>query len=602
MRRNSFLPLIMTALVAFAAYLLIPAGDGMGADGPELFSGILRLPKNQAKMVPSATLAVEQSVHVTVPATRVPGLEPDAWRVVTIANDDGLPLTRAVTLALAEELTKRGAVAVIDAFGQAPLPMPADRVLRVATLSADQPGERPRALNAIIRIRQEPIALPAGHPAVALQGASGVPVFEFTIAHRSEPDTSPPRWATWYAGVGRAVASAALEPLGVAVDLPSEWDRPRVVVAAVDQRRYRRPGFLWLLVAVPLMIAARWWAWRRLPVDHPTRARRFAWLRPVLLAGGLIAGALLLADPVRGPAIASPSVSDGAWAKHLPIPPQMEVLRWSGACEDDLVRGWTGRVIGKTTFDRASRPIPAIQPVLKLLAKYDVEPGTESPVTDRWQEQSAPGSAVRTFARHKDGAEELFSIAEDATGWDCVLWQELTRPATEIDQWTTAATEPDTARAARRRLRRHLLSPRLPADQFAEAVAVLRRDPDAAEVAMLAETSVATEGEKRFAHAARWCLGREAEPPSVTDAEPPWKVVPLGMPVVMSSRPCLLQVGESYILVLAGAKGAGLVIARSAAGSARKKLTTEVPFAMTLPGGGTLTITPTGNDLEVVAR
>lgn len=603
MRRNSFLPLLMTAVVAFAAYLLIPAGDGMGADGPELFSGILRLPKDQAKMVPSANLTVDHQVTVTVPATRVPGLEPDAWRVVTIANDDAGPLTRAVTLALAEELTRRGAVAVIDAQGQAPLPMPADRVLRVATLAADPPGERPRALNATVRVRQEPILLPAGHPAAGLQGASGVPTMEFIIAHRSEPDRSPPRWATWYAGVGRAIAGAALQPLGVADGLPAEWDRPRVVPPApVESRRFARPAFLWLLAVVPVFLVLRWLAWRRLPTDHPARARRRSWLRPVLLAVGLAAVAVMSAQPQRRPPPPSPTAPDGPWTRHLPIPPQLEVLRWRGAYEDDLVRGWTGRIVGTTTFDRAGRPIPAIQPVLKLLAKYDVEPGqAAAAASDRWQEASEPGSPVRIFTRHKDGAEELFSIAEDPAGWDCVLWQELSRPASEIDAWTTAATDPDTARAARRKLRRHLLSPRLPADQAAEAVALLRRDPDAAEVAMLAETPFATEGEKRFAQAARWCFGREAEPPHA-DATPGWKVLPRGMPVLMSSRPAMVQVEETFVLVLAGAKGAGLVVARSPAGSARQELATDRPFTMALPGGATLAIGRKGEELEIVAR
>ena len=602
MRRNSFLPLIMTALVALAAYLLIPKGDGIGVGGPEVFSGILRLPKKQEKMVPSAPLTVEQTVTVTVPASRVLGIEPDAWRVVTISNEDTLPSTRAVTLALAEELTKRGVVVVVDAMGQSPLPMPGDRVLRIATLAAEDIGTHPQAFTATIRVRQEPIVLPAGHPAVGLQGAAGVPVIEFTIAHRSIPEAASPRWSQWYAGVGRAIAGDALTQLGVATDVPAEWDRPRVVVAVRDTRRFERPAWLWLLAAVPLLLVARRWAWRRLPEDHPTRRRRFAWLRPVLLSGGLIAGAVVFARPLRPAPVASSTTPDSAWSKHLPIPPQLEVLRWRGACEDDLVRGWTGRVVGKTTLDRAGRTIPAITPVLKLLSKYEAKPGKEDAESDRWQERSDPGSAVRTFTRHKDGAEELFSIAEDASGWDCVLWQELTRPASEIDAWTTAATEPDRARAARRRLRRHLLSPRLPEDQFAEVVAVLRNDPDAAEVAMLAETPVATAGEKRFAHAARWCYGREAEPPAVTDGEPPWKVVPLGMPVLISSRPCLLQIGESHVLVLAGAKGAGLVIARSATGSARMELKTDTPFTLALPGGGTLAIERKGDDLEIVAR
>lgn len=596
--RNSLLPLALTALVALVAVLLIPEGKGMGSEGPELSAGILRLPKKAEKMVSAAPLEATWEVERGAVA-RAPGLEPEPWRVVGIAADDREPLTRAVVLGLAEELTVRGGVAVIDVQGQAPAPIPLDRVLRVATVRADPLGAQPGPWGGSVRVRQRAVLLPAGHPAAGLQGAAGVPERELVVEHRGRPRELA-QWPQWWAAVGRGTAGEILRELGVGERLPVEWDR-----APVPPRPEPGPLFAfhrpaWLLVALlaPAFLLLHRWIRRRLPADHPAHQRRFAWLRPVLYAVAAVAVAARMSEPrIRSEPVAAPNAH--GWTTHLPFPIQADVLRWQGAFEDDLVRGWTGRIAGTTTLDRKLEEQSALEPVLKVLAKYTVEEGQQD-TRDRWVEVSAPGAGVRTFRREKDGVEELMSLAATGDGWDCVLWQERARPASVLDDWTRAAKAGDDA--ARRRLRRHLLSPRLPQDQFTEIVEFLRRDPDAAEVAMLAETPVAWPGERGFARAARWVLGREETPVAEGDqGERMWTSLLAGVPNRTDARPLLVQVRETLALLLPTA-GGGVVIARSPAGRAEFALPASGTAVFDLPGGGALAVQRDEQGLTLTGR
>ena len=259
----------------------------------------------------------------------------------------------------------------------------------------------------------------------------------------------------------------------------------------------------------------------------------------------------------------------------------MDVLRWRGCFADDLVRGWVGRIGGTVALDRTGNPISADKPVLDLLSKYNADEKHED--KDRWREDPSPSADQRVWRREKDGAEECFLLAKDDRGFDCVLWQEQTRGASVQSRWLEAAEDPALAVAARRLLRRHVLSPRIPDDQRAEAATVLRQNPDAAEVAMLAELPDASDGEKNFALAARYAYGREASAPTIDD--PKWARLTRGSAVTLDGRPTLLQAGDTYILVLYRPDGGGEVVARSAKAHVRVPIGIDGSATVTLADG-----------------
>jgi hypothetical protein len=586
--RNSLFPLVGVVLVAALAVLAIPRGTEVGQDGPQLSPGILRLPKDASKAVASATIAAENAVAVVTPPSRVPGLEPDAWRVVAVVAGDDHAVTRAAVLGLAERLTAAGEVAVIAEASKAPLPLAADRVLTITT-DGEQLPEAPGGLcRATVHLRQEPVVLPAVHPAAGLQGATGVPMAEFRIAHASHGTGDAAHWANWFAAVGRSIGDQAIAALAGPAGLPGEWDRgrPAPIRPEAGSWTIRQPRALLFLLVVPVFLVARLLALRRLRPDHRQRTYRWRWLRPTVISLALVAGAVWTARPARlTPQESAPDVL-ATWTSHLPIAPSMEVLRWRGCFADDLVRGWVGRIGGTVAIDRGGVEIPADKPVLDWLGKYEEKPGKEDPA--RWHREPPVDGEPRIWRHEKDHAEELFMLARDARGFDCVLWQEQTQAASVHARWLDAADDPALARPARRLLRRHLLSPRIPDDQRADAAAILRRDPDAAEVAMLAELPDASAGEKAFAQAARYAYGREEAPPAVE--EPRWTRLAKGAEVHFDGRPTLVQAGEVYALVLPRPDGGGELVARSPAGEARTALAADGTVSLALPGGGTLAV------------
>ena len=444
------------------------------------------------------------------------------------------------------------------------------------------------ACSGTITIRQGPVMLPASHPAAGLQGATGVPRSELLIAHRSTSPGAPPRWASWFAAVGRSLGDQAITALAGSAGLPSEWDRARPPPIRPDAGTWtmRNPQALLFLLVVPVFLIIRHLLMRRLPSHHRQRTYRLRWVRPTVISLALVVGALWTAKPVKLTAAEVATDDLTTWTTHLPIAPSMEVLRWRGCFADDLVRGWVGRIDGTMARTRTGAAIPADQPVRDWLGKYDVD--QRHTAEDRWREDTAPAPTQRVWRRTKDGAEEFFLLAQDERGFDCVLWQEQSRGASVHARWLEAAGDPALSRAARRMLRRHLLSRRIPDDQRAEAAVRLRDDPDAAEVAMLAELPDASAGERAFAQAARYAYGREPIPPAST--QPTWSQLARNASVTLDGRPTLLQAGETFVLVLSRPAGGGEVVARSPAGHARCAIAADGSASLALSDGSTLAL------------
>lgn len=222
--RNSLLPIAFLAVIIACSLWLIRGGGERGAGGPAVFPGILKLPAKQKKMTPSAELKAENTCDTAAPADAA------AWRVILLASDDNLPLTRTMLLALGEELTRRGCIAVLEPQTRdtaEPLPLGVDGVLRITTATTTMPDDEPGDLDFTARIEAIPVRLPNGHPAARWfpdLPASAPAVL--AIRHRSTPVGSP-GWPMWFAGVGRSVASEALRLLGTPAEVTDTTDRLR---------------------------------------------------------------------------------------------------------------------------------------------------------------------------------------------------------------------------------------------------------------------------------------------------------------------------------------------------------------------------------------
>jgi len=605
--RNSVLPILGMLALSLACLWLIPDGTGDGAEGPQVQSGILRLPKDKKKLITSANVDMENFILSESSGQSLPGIEGGRWRVVGIALDDNKPLTRAIALGLGERITELGGVAVFDLHEAPALPTPPDRIFRITTVEGGTPTEHGE-LNGIVQVHQQEVRLPPTHPAAGLMEAPLVQDITLRLEHRSKPLPGvawPARWAAIGRGLTETVltqwdvsshrlvggegltgleriesaapeitplpasqtqAPAVLSMAGHVIGserLPEDWDRLRPVapVGRMIPYDWWQPSRLWFLLVVPLFLVVRLTATLRLPAGHRSRRGWRQW-RPWIIAAALTVMVIISAGPHR----IQPTAKDvplQSWAGHLPLPPNLAVLRWTGCFEQELVRGWVGRIQGLTTTDRMGGEIPALQPLLKLLAKKTADPETGGSDDGLWRKQAATDPQATLFARTRGGLDEFIMAIPDAEGWDCVLWQEQPRANSLHQTWLDLASDPEEdpllVRLARGKLRRHLLTPRIPEDQQAEALKVLRQNPDAAEVAMIAELPSAMAGEDQAAALAKWVLGRASRPESAGGS---WTHFDPGDQVIVDGRPFLFTVGDGAGLALISPNQRGELIVR----------------------------------------
>lgn len=590
--RNSFLPIIGVFLVTVLALWMIPHTNIEGQDGPQIHSGILRLPKKIEKMVPSADVPSTVTLTRTAVGEFPPGIEPQGWRVVGIALDDVQPLTRAVALGLGERLTLMNVVVLFDVVDDPVLPSPPDRIIRIRTVSGGTPDPATHTITGVLEISQEEIRLPEWHPAAGLQGALRLQPITWSVTVNNTVET-PGSWSQRWAAIGRDIGNAVLADLGITDRVPKEWDRYRPTPPEGRWIPYFfiEPSRLWLLFIIPIFLTIRLWAGSRLPEGHRGR-RPWARRRPWIIAVALTAVVIVYSGPHRVASTAK-DVPLSSWSTHLPLPPNLEVLRWQGCFEDDLVRGWVGRINTKITYDRMSRPISADQPLLKLLSKRQADDGSARELGDGlWREEASPIAGSTLFGRSRQDIDEFIMVIPDDQGWGCVLWQEQPKANSIHDSWLDAAAQGDHIRIARQKLRRHLLTPRIPEDQQQAAIALLRQDPDAAEVAMLGQTLDARVGEQQFAATARWVLGRGERPAAIEGART-WANLGLGEPVVFDGRPILVGIGDDAAgLAMIGPDHDGELYVRSGGQRLRTAIETEKGGWITIPDGPTLVCTP----------
>jgi len=232
--RNSLLPIAAAVAVLAIGVILIRPTVDRGQGGPEVNPGILRLPKRNPLRTVSMDLAGS-----TAAAIESGGRDDGLWRVVVIRGGDRQPTTRAAMLAAGEVLFTAGCLVVMDppmAVGEPspPLPIPADRVLRIATRAGVDTRSLDGTWVANVEFRLWEPRLPGGHPAEPWQPPPTAMSTVCVVEHRGRPAAGgqggwPERWAA----TGRTLVQAALGALvpagGVAVPpgrVATAWDSP----------------------------------------------------------------------------------------------------------------------------------------------------------------------------------------------------------------------------------------------------------------------------------------------------------------------------------------------------------------------------------------
>lgn len=254
--RNSALPIVSAVflVILFIAIESRHPSEAPGRFGPELEAGIFRMPTKARLRIASADLDASAAVTVEAPAG-ADAAAAERWRAVVVSAEDREPLTNAVVLGLAEQLTEHGCVVIVDTVGGTPLLMAADRAVSVATREAKLPAVPGGECTATIAIADRLLSFPSDIPAAHAQPAAAAPLIaRFSLAYRSQGKGQvEPSWAAWYAGVGRGLAADvvhAIVPAGLPavvdaehrqlVGLPAfvDWDSALPIPPRVDVLRW----------------------------------------------------------------------------------------------------------------------------------------------------------------------------------------------------------------------------------------------------------------------------------------------------------------------------------------------------------------------------
>jgi hypothetical protein len=139
---------------------------------------------------------------------------------------------------------------------------------------------------------------------------------------------------------------------------------------------------------------------------------------------------------------------------RLPQPPGADELRWLGAFQYPLVRGWVGRVAGATTTNRTGEVIPALQPLFARMLRggWSAQRAADgAAVTLVDGSLMAGGSSIDpsvvAWIRDHEGIPTDLRLAHDGQGWLVTLWQVRPGAPAVVEQWRASAS-PELARHA----------------------------------------------------------------------------------------------------------------------------------------------------------
>lgn len=232
--RNSLVPIAIAGVIFIVGVALIRPNVDRGQGGPEVHPGILRLPKRDPLRTASPQLGGSTAAVVERGAR-----DDGRWRVVVVAGADRSAATRAAMLALGEALYAAEMIAIMDpVLGAAepspPLPIPADRCIRIATREESTGAGPQDEWRALVSFAIAEPRLPPGHPGAGLQPPPHQADTRIAVEHRGRPaDGTAPGWPERWAGTGREIVKAMLgsllPPSGLqrpAGQPPVDWGSP----------------------------------------------------------------------------------------------------------------------------------------------------------------------------------------------------------------------------------------------------------------------------------------------------------------------------------------------------------------------------------------
>lgn len=214
--RNSLFPIALAVLVCgLGLWSIRPSvGVSRGQGGPELDAGILGLPTRRPIRTASERLSGTTTGRLEQGAP-----DDGRWRVVVVSGADHEPMTRAVMLALGEMLYQADCVVILDPLRQGaipapPLPLPADRVVRITSTQVTGTEQLAGAWSATVALDLWQPRLPEDHPATAWQPPAEAAPARCVVAHHGSPaPDATGGWPERWAATGRAIAQAACDSL-----------------------------------------------------------------------------------------------------------------------------------------------------------------------------------------------------------------------------------------------------------------------------------------------------------------------------------------------------------------------------------------------------
>jgi hypothetical protein len=206
--KNSLLPVVMVVAVAVLALYSLRGQAQPGMHGPDIFPGIFRLPKKDKFPVISAPAKFDNQIEAHGPTL---SNNPETWRVVLLSAQDRAPMTRAVVLSLAEQLTKHGSVVIVDPAEAPAFPMGCDRIINVATVTDENPRALGDAMRAQLEIQVQLARFAPTHPAAALFRDEGNTTQQkISLRFNAKPQASVDGWPQWWSACGRQAAQELL--------------------------------------------------------------------------------------------------------------------------------------------------------------------------------------------------------------------------------------------------------------------------------------------------------------------------------------------------------------------------------------------------------
>jgi hypothetical protein len=145
------------------------------------------------------------------------------------------------------------------------------------------------------------------------------------------------------------------------------------------------------------------------------------------------------------------------WPSPLPSPPFIEPLRWFGALQQDLVRGWIGEIAGLDSIDEHGEHLASIERLERALTKARVVKEAA------WTLDEHSSSERRMWNRDPD----CLLATRRADGWDVLLWQQRPGIVALYRSWVDEAAAGSPGARARLALYRDCAA--IPLDERARA-------------------------------------------------------------------------------------------------------------------------------------